>query len=47
MICLDKGEKLPEGHGAAGGMDGEDRKENLDDMAKKASEILGMDITIE
>ena len=48
MVCVSQGEAVPgSGAAGAGGTQAADKKENLEDMAKKASEILGMDITIE
>ena len=55
MLCFLEGETVPgrntagahKGSGTPSGMQVPDENENLEDMAKKASEILGMDIEIE
>lgn len=52
MLCYSEGENIPGGsrigaHVGPGGTAGADTEENMEDMARKASEILGMDITIE
>ena len=52
MLCYSEGENIPGGsrigaHVGPGGTSGADTEENMEDMARKASEILGMDITIE
>ncbi len=55
MLCFLEGETVPgsntagahKGSGRPSGMQVPDDNENLEDMAKKASEILGMDIEIE
>lgn len=52
MLCYSEGETIPGGSqiGAYVGPEGTagaDTEENMEDMARKASEILGMDITIE
>ena len=52
MLCYSEGENIPGGsrigaHVGPGGTAGTDTEENMEDMARKASEILGMDITIE
>ena len=48
MVCVSQGEAVPgSGAAGAGGTQAADKKENLEDMARKASEILGMDIEIE
>ena len=52
MLCYSEGENITGGsrigaHVGPGGTAGADTEENMEDMARKASEILGMDITIE
>lgn len=52
MLCYSEGENIPGGsrigaHVGPGGTAGADTEENMEDVARKASEILGMDITIE
>lgn len=52
MLCYSEGENIPGGsrigaHVGPRGTAGADTEENMEDMARKASEILGMDITIE
>lgn len=52
MLCYSEGENIPGrsrigAHVGPGGTAGADTEENMEDMARKASEILGMDITIE
>ena len=52
MLCYSEGETIPGGSQIGAyigpeGTAGADTEENMEDMARKASEILGMDITIE
>ena len=47
MLCYSGEEAVPAGIGPAGGIEETEKTDNLEDMARKASEILGMDIEIE
>lgn len=47
MLCYSREEAIPAGIKSAVGEEEEEKKDSLEDMARKASEILGMDIEIE
>ena len=47
MLCYSREETIPAGIKSAVGEEETEKKDSLEDMARKASEILGMDIEIE
>ena len=47
MLCYSREEAIPAGIKSAVGEEEEEKKDSLEDMARKASEILGMDIEIQ